>query len=96
MKLTNEQLKQIIKEELEAVLNEEEQIEEVYGRPEMKKASDDRTEKMSEKDLQDDIKEVEDQIKKAKEKGNNKKAERLQKTLEELKKDLKNKKGNLK
>lgn len=35
MKLTNEQLKQIIKEELEAVLNEEEQIEEVFGRPEM-------------------------------------------------------------
>ena len=35
MKLTNEQLKQIIKEELETVLNEEEQIEEVFGRPEM-------------------------------------------------------------
>ena len=35
MKLTNEQLKQIIKEELETVLNEEEQIEEAFGRGEV-------------------------------------------------------------
>ena len=35
MKLTNEQLMQIIKEELEAALNEEEQIEEVFGRGEV-------------------------------------------------------------
>ena len=35
MKLTNEQLIQLIKEELEAALNQEEQIEEVFGRPEV-------------------------------------------------------------
>ncbi len=35
MKLTNEQLIQLIKEELEAALNQEEQIEEVFGRGEV-------------------------------------------------------------
>jgi len=78
MKLTNEQLKQIIKEELEAVLNEEE-VNEAKGTEGFKNIKD-------KEELKKEIADAKEDLKKAK--GKDREA-KLKKDIEEMEKKLK-------
>ena len=75
MRLSREQLKQIIKEELEAVMNEE-VMDEVRG-----------TKGPEDLNPAEEIKDIEAEIKAAKKAGNEKKVERLKNDLKLFKKE---------